>query len=103
MHRLWLYVGSRDIKMEQLKFGELLIMCIQGYPHVYNKSSKDEIIKDNSWLTTGENLKSDRKLRMFFSDIGTRRQQGYVQFCFIVSAEAEKNNKNICDNKNACL
>ena len=33
----------------------------------------------------------------------TIRQQGYVQFCFIVSAESEKNNKNICDNKNAYL
>ena len=53
MHRLWLYVGSRDIKMEELKFGELVIMSIEGYPHVYDiskASSKDEIIKDNSWL-----------------------------------------------------
>ena len=63
MHRLWWYVESRDIKMEQLKFGGLLIMSFEGYPHVYDKSkaSKDEIIKDNSWLLTGENLKSDRK------------------------------------------
>ena len=65
MHRLWLYVGSRDIKMEQLKFYELLIiMSVKGYPHVYFKSkasSKDEIVKDNSWLSTGENLKNDRK------------------------------------------
>ena len=64
MHRIWRYVGSRDIKMEQLKFGELLITSIVGYPHVYDKSkasSKDEIIKDNSWLSTGGNLKSDRK------------------------------------------
>ena len=64
MHTLWWYVGSRDIKMKQLKFGELLIVNIEGYPHVYDKSkasSKDEIIKDNSWLSTGENLKSDRK------------------------------------------
>ena len=52
---LWWYVGSRDIKMEQLKFGELLIMSIQGYPHLYDKSkasSKDEIIEDNSYLPT---------------------------------------------------
>ena len=64
MHRLWWYVGSRDIQMEQFKFGELLIMSIEGYPHVYGESkasSKDQIIKDNSWLSTGENLKSDRK------------------------------------------
>ena len=47
-------------------------------------------MKDNYWLSTGENLKSDRKKRMFFSEVGTLRQQGYVQFCFIVSAEAEK-------------
>ena len=35
---------SRDIKMEQLKFYELLIMSVKGYPHVYDKSkasSKD--------------------------------------------------------------
>ena len=38
MHRLWWYVGSRDIKMEQSKFGELLIMSVEGYPHVYDKS-----------------------------------------------------------------
>ena len=49
MYRLWWYVGSRDIKMEQLKFSELLIMSrpTEGYPHVYDKSkasSKDEII-----------------------------------------------------------
>ena len=64
MHRLWLYVGSRDIEMEQLKFNELLIMSVERFPRVYNKSkasSKDEIIKDNSWFSTGENLKSDRK------------------------------------------
>ena len=63
MHRLWLYVGSRDIKMEKLKFYELPNMSIMGYPHVYDKSqasSKDEIVKDNSWLSTGENLKNDR-------------------------------------------
>ena len=51
-------------KMEQLKFYELLIMSVEGYPHVYDKSkasSKDEIMKYNSWLSTGENLKSDRK------------------------------------------
>ena len=63
MHRLWLYVGSRDIKMEQLKFYELLIMSVKWYPHVYDKSkasSKDEIVNDNSWLSTGENLKNDR-------------------------------------------
>ena len=63
MHRLWLYVGSRDIKMEQLKFYELLMMSVKGYPHVYDKSKascKDEIVKDNSWLSTGENLKNDR-------------------------------------------
>ena len=63
MHRLLLYVGSRDIKMEQLKFYELLIMSVKGYPHVNDKSkafSKDEIVKDNSWLSTGENLKNDR-------------------------------------------
>ena len=44
MLRLWLYVGSRDIKMEQLKFYEMLIMS------VYDKSkasSKDEIVIDN--------------------------------------------------------
>ena len=55
MNRLWLYVGSRDIKMEQLKFYELPIMSVKGYPHVYVKSktsSKDEIVKDNSWLST---------------------------------------------------
>ena len=64
MDRLWWYVGSRNIKMQQLKFGELLFMSIEGYPHVYDKSkasSKDEMIKDNSKLTTGENLKSDLK------------------------------------------
>ena len=64
MHRLWWYVGSRDIKMKQLKFSELFIISIEGYPHVYDKSkasSKDEIIKDNSWLSTGKKLKSDRK------------------------------------------
>ena len=58
MSRLWLYVGSRDIKMEQLKF-----LSVKGYPHAYDKSkasSKDEIVKDNSWLSTGENLKNDR-------------------------------------------
>ena len=63
MHRLWLYVGSRDIKMEQLKFYELLVMSVKGYPHVYDKSkasSEDEIVKDDSWLSTGENLKNDR-------------------------------------------
>ena len=63
MHRLWLYVGIRELKMEQLKFYELLIMSVKGYPHVYDKSkasSKDEILKDNSWLSTGENLKNDR-------------------------------------------
>ena len=63
MHRLWLYVGSRDIKMEQLKFCELLLMSVKGYPYVYDKSkasSKDEIVKNNSWLSTGENLKNDR-------------------------------------------
>ena len=50
--------------MEQFKFGELLIMSTEGYLHVYDKSkasSKDEIMKDNSWLSTGENLKGDRK------------------------------------------
>ena len=64
MHRPWLYVESRDIKMEQLKFEELLIMSVEVYPRVYDNSkasSKDEIMKDNSWLSTGENLKSDRK------------------------------------------
>ena len=45
MHRLRLYVGSRDIKMEQLKFYELLIMSVQGYPHVYDKSKSEKIIK----------------------------------------------------------
>ena len=63
MHRLWLCVVRRDIKVKQVKFGELLIMCIEGYPHVYDNSkasSKDEIVKDNSWLSTGENLKNDR-------------------------------------------
>ena len=48
--------------MEQLKFYELLIMSVKGYPHVYDKSkasSNDEILKDNSWLSTGENLKND--------------------------------------------
>ena len=63
MHRLWLYVGSRDIKMEQLKFYELLIMSVKRYPHVYDKSkasSMVEIVKDNSWLSTGEILKNDR-------------------------------------------
>ena len=48
--------------MEQLKFYELL-MSVKGYPHAYDKSkasSKDEIVKDNSWLSTGENLKIDR-------------------------------------------
>ena len=63
MHRLWLYVGSTDIKMEQLKFHELLIMSVQEYPLIYDKSkasSKDEIVKDNSWLLKGENLKNDR-------------------------------------------
>ena len=63
MHKLWLYVGSRDIKMVQLKFDEFLMMSVEGYPHVYDKSkasSKDEIVKDNSWLSTGENLKNDR-------------------------------------------
>ena len=62
MHRLWLYAGSRDIKMEQLKFYELLIMSVKVYPHVYDKSkasSKDEIVKYNSWLSTGDNLKND--------------------------------------------
>ena len=62
MHRLQLYVGSRDIKMEKLKFNELPNMSVMGYPHVYDKSqvsSKDEIVKDNSWLSTGENLKND--------------------------------------------
>ena len=61
MHRLWLYVGSRDIKMEQLKFYELL-MSVKGYPHIYDKSkasSKDEIVNDNSWFSTGENLKNN--------------------------------------------
>ena len=50
--------------MEQLKFYELLVMSVEGYPHVYDKSKasyKDEIMKDNSWLSTGENLKSNRK------------------------------------------
>ena len=63
LHRLWLYVGSRDIKMGQLKFYELLIMSVKGYSPVYDKSkasSNDEIVKDNSWLSTGENLKNDR-------------------------------------------
>ena len=63
MRRLWLYVGSRDTKMEQLKFYELLIMSVKGYPHVYDKSkasSKDEIVKVNSWLSTGENFKNNR-------------------------------------------
>ena len=63
MQRLWLYVESRDIKMEQLKFYELLIMSVEEYPLVYDKLkafSKDEIVKDNSWLSTGENLKNDR-------------------------------------------
>ena len=58
-----LYVGRRDIKMEQLKFYEMLIMSVKGYPHVHDKSKaspKDEIVKDNSWLSTGENLKNDR-------------------------------------------
>ena len=62
MHRLW-FVGSHDIKMEKLKFYESLIMSVKGYPHVYDKSkasSKDQIVKDNSWLSTGENLKNDR-------------------------------------------
>ena len=56
MHRLWLYVGSRDIKMEQLKLDDLLVMSVEGYPHVCDKSKasyKDEIMKDNSWLSTG--------------------------------------------------
>ena len=51
MHRLWLYVGSCDMKMEQFKFYELVIMGVKGYPHVYDKSkasSKDGIVKDNS-------------------------------------------------------
>ena len=60
MNRLWLYVGSRDIKMEQQKFYELLIiMSVRRYPHVYDKSkasSKDEIVKDNFCLSTGDNL-----------------------------------------------
>ena len=38
-------------------------MSVNGYPHIYDKSkaySKDEIVKDNSWLSIGENLKNDR-------------------------------------------
>ena len=49
--------------MEQLKFDELLIISVEEYPHIYDKwkaSSKDEIVKDNSLLSTGENLKKDR-------------------------------------------
>ena len=57
MHRILLYIGSRDIKMEQLKFDELLIMSVKRYPHVYDKS-KDEIVKDNYWLSTVENLRT---------------------------------------------
>ena len=48
--------------MEKFKFYEFPIMSVKGYPHVYDKSkasSKDEIVKDNSWLSTGENLKND--------------------------------------------
>ena len=66
MPRLWLYIGCRDIKMEQLKFYELLIMSVKGYPHVQDKSkasSKDEIVKDISWLSTEENLKNDRNYK----------------------------------------
>ena len=51
--------------MEQLKFNELLIMTVEGYPHVYDKSKascKNEIMKDNSWLSIGENLKREVKL-----------------------------------------
>ena len=50
--------------MEQLKFDELLIMSVEGYPHIYDKSKasyKDEIMRDNSWSSIAEILKSDRK------------------------------------------
>ena len=29
--------GSQDIKMEQLKYDELLIMSVEGYLHIYDK------------------------------------------------------------------
>ena len=48
--------------METLKFDELLIMSVEGYPQIYNKtktSYKDEIMKDSSWLSIAEILKSD--------------------------------------------
>ena len=64
MHRTWLYVRRRDLKMEQLKSDELLIMSVKGFPHIYDKSKasyKNEIMKDNPLLSTGENLKSDQK------------------------------------------
>ena len=38
-------------------------MSVKRDSHVYDKSkasSKNEIVKDNSWLSTGENLKNDR-------------------------------------------
>ena len=72
MHRLWLYVGSHD-KNGAVEIRRIACYECRGNPHVYDKlkaSSKDEIMKKSSWLSAGENLKSDRKQRMFFRDVG---------------------------------
>ena len=45
--------------MEQLKFYELLIMSVKGYPNVYDKSkasSKDEINNNNNNLFKEQNM-----------------------------------------------
>ena len=42
-----------------LKYHELLILSVEGYLHVYDKteaSYEDEIMKDNPWLSIEENL-----------------------------------------------
>ncbi|XP_031328543.1 uncharacterized protein LOC116159655 [Photinus pyralis] len=43
-------------------FDELLIMCVEKHPNVYNKKLKefkDTLMKENSWLAIAEHLNSD--------------------------------------------
>ena len=59
------FLGSRDTKMELVKYNELLIMIVKVYPHIYDNtkaSYQDEIMKDNPWTSIAKNFKSNRKV-----------------------------------------